>query len=65
MFYADHAIPARARVDGGTVIAVQGMGFHANTMATVAATNAPVLAVSANRVIAAVAAMADGMRALY
>jgi hypothetical protein len=64
VFYADHAIPARARVDGGTVIAVQGMGFHANTVATVAATNAPVLAVSANRVIAAVAAMADGTRSI-
>ena len=36
VFYADSASPARARVDGGTTIAVQGLGFHPNTAATVA-----------------------------
>ncbi len=62
VFYADNALPARARVDGGTAITVQGVGFHGNTTATVAAANAPVLAVSANQVITAAAAMADGVQ---
>ena len=56
VFYADTTFPARARVDGGTVITVQGVGFHSNTTATVAAANAPVLAVSANRAVISVAA---------
>ncbi len=64
VFYADNAFPARARVDGGTAITVHGVGFHTNTTATVATANAPVLAVSANQVIAAVAAMADGVQSI-
>ena len=36
-----HAVPARARVDGETAITVQGVGFHANTTAAIAAANAP------------------------
>ena len=36
VFYADSAAPARARVDGGTAITVQGVGFRSNTSATVA-----------------------------
>jgi hypothetical protein len=62
VFYADTAIPARARVDGGTAIAVQGMGFRFNTSAIVATTHASVLAASANRVIATAPAMADGQQ---
>jgi len=33
LFYADSALPARARVDGGTAITVQGIGFRTNTPA--------------------------------
>ena len=62
VFYADTALPVRARVDGGTAITVQGVGFHSNTTATVAAANAPVLAVSANQLITSAAAMADGVQ---
>lgn len=62
VFYADNALPARARVDGGTAIAVQGMGFRTNSTATVATLNAPVLAASANQVIATAPAMADGLQ---
>ena len=60
VFYADHAIPARVRVDGQTAITVQGVGFHANTSAAIAAANAPVLAVSANQVTTIALAKADG-----
>jgi hypothetical protein len=64
VFYADSATPARTRVDGGTVIAVQGFGFHTNTAATVAAAKIPVLAVSANQLLAAAPAMADGLQSV-
>lgn len=62
VFYADNSSPARARVDGGTAITVQGVGFRANTTATVATANAPVLAATANRVIATAPAQADGLQ---
>lgn len=62
IFYADTAVPARARVNGGTAITVQGLGFRSNTTATVAAEASPVLAASANQVITATPAMADGLQ---
>jgi len=62
VFYADTVVPARARVDGGTAITVQGLGFRTNTIATVAAAKPPVLAVSPNQVIASAPAMADGLK---
>ena len=37
VFYADSVTPARCRADGGTTITVQGVGFHNNTTATIAA----------------------------
>ncbi len=64
VFYADTASPPRARVDGTTVITLQGLGFRSNTTATFGTANGSVLAVSANRVIAAAPAMADGLRNL-
>ncbi len=62
VFYADNAVPARARVDGGTAITVQGIGFRTNTAATIASVTAPVLAASASQVIATAPAMADGLQ---
>jgi IPT/TIG domain len=64
VFYADKAVPARARVDGGTAITVQGIGFRTNTAATIASVNAPVLAASATQVIATAPAMADGLQSI-
>jgi hypothetical protein len=64
VFYADTAAPARARVDGSTAVTVQGVGFRSNTAATVASVNAPVLAASANRVIATAPALADGLQSI-
>ncbi len=64
VFYADNLLPARARVDGGSAITVQGVGFHANTTAAVASANAAVLAVSPNQVIVGTAAMIDGVQNL-
>ncbi len=57
VFYADTATPARARVDGGTAITVEGMGFRTNTSTTVAAALTPALAASASRVIVTAPAM--------
>ncbi|MGH9505004.1 MAG: IPT/TIG domain-containing protein [Terriglobales bacterium] len=62
VFYADTVLPARARVDGSTAIAVQGLGFRSNTSATIAGAIAPVLAASANQVIVTAPAMADGVQ---
>ena len=62
VFYADNALPPRARVDGGTAITVQGIGFRSNTAATIASVNAPVLAAAANQVIATAPAMPDGVQ---
>ncbi len=62
VFYADNALPARARVDGSTAITVQGIGFRTNTAAAIASVNAPVLAASASQVIATAPAMADGVQ---
>jgi hypothetical protein len=62
VFYADTALPARARVDGSTAITVQGMGFRTNTTAIIATAIAPVLAASANQVITTAPAMADGVQ---
>ena len=64
VFYGDSAVPARARVDGGTAITVQGIGFRTDTSATVATTNVPVLAASANRLITTAPAMADGLQTI-
>ncbi len=61
VFYADTITPARARVNGGSAVAVQGVGFRANTTATFASAKAPVLAASANQVIASTPAAADGL----
>ncbi len=62
VFYADNALPPRARVDGGTAITVQGIGFRSNTAASIASVNAPVLAAAANQVIATAPAMPDGVQ---
>jgi hypothetical protein len=64
VFYADNLVPARARVDGGTAITIQGIGFRTNAAATIASITAPVLAASASQVIATAPAMADGMQSI-
>jgi hypothetical protein len=64
VFYADSALPARARVDGHTTITVQGIGFRSNTTATVETLDAPVLAASADKVTTTAPAMADGARSV-
>jgi IPT/TIG domain-containing protein len=64
VFYADNLVPARARVDGGTAITIQGIGFRTNAAATIASITAPVLAASASLVIATAPAMKDGMQSI-
>jgi hypothetical protein len=64
VLYADRVTPARCRADGGSIITVQGVGFHNNTTATIAAANAPVLAISANQLTTSASAMADGVQSI-
>ena len=64
VFYGNSVTPSRARVNGGTAISVQGLGFHSNTIATVGAESAPVLAVSSNQVIAVASANTDGQQTI-
>jgi hypothetical protein len=64
VFYADNLVPARLRVDGGTAITIQGIGFRTNAAATIASITAPVLAASASQVIATAPAMKDGMQSI-
>ena len=61
VFYGDTTIPLRARVDGGTAITVQGLGFRTNTTATFATLRAPVLAISANQLTTTAPAMGNGV----
>ncbi|HLB89706.1 MAG TPA: IPT/TIG domain-containing protein [Terriglobales bacterium] len=64
VFYGDNITPARASVAGGTALTVQGLGFRPNTTASIAAANAPVLAVTANRVTVSTPAEPDGVQSL-
>jgi hypothetical protein len=64
VFYADTVAPARARADGSTAVTVQGVGFRPNLTATIATATVPVLAASANRMVATAPAMADGLQSL-
>ncbi len=64
VFYGDNVAPARARVGGGTVLAIQGLGFRTNTTVSAASTNAPVLGVSASQVVVTAPAQPDGVQSL-
>jgi len=64
VFYGDTVAPARASVNGGTALAVQGLGFRSNTALNIAAANIPPLAVSANQLVAIAPGMADGVQSI-
>ena len=62
VLYGDHISPARASVAGGTALAVEGIGFQANTGVTIGSGNALPLAVSANQFVVSTPAKADGVQ---
>jgi hypothetical protein len=59
IFYGDTAAPSRVSASGG-IAGVKGLGFHANTSASIAAKAAPMLAVSTNQLLFNVPAAPDG-----
>jgi IPT/TIG domain len=62
VLYGDKVTPSRTRVNGGTVIAIDGFGFRADNSVTVAQQPATVLWVAPNRIIAQAPAAADGVQ---
>ena len=62
VFYGDNIFPARASVAGNTPIAIQGLGFLANTAVGIAAANPPLEAISAKQILINAPPMADGIQ---
>ncbi len=62
VFYGDNIFPARASIAGNTPIAVQGLGFLANTVVGIAAANPPLVAISAKELMINAPPMADGIQ---
>jgi hypothetical protein len=61
VLYADHVIPARASVAGGTVLSVQGLGFRPTTAVQVGGASSPTLGISANSLLTNAPAQLDGV----
>ncbi len=62
IFYGNTISPARASVAGGTLVTVQGLGFHSNVKAAVAGTNATVLSQTENQLLLTAPAESDGVQ---
>jgi hypothetical protein len=62
VFYGDNILPARASVAGNTPIAIQGLGFLANTTVGIAAASPPLMAISAKELLISAPPMADGIQ---
>ncbi len=62
VFYGDNIFPARASVAGNTPIAIQGLGFLANTAVGIGAANPPLEAISAKQILINAPPMADGIQ---
>jgi len=62
VFYGDNIFPARASVAGNTPIAIQGLGFLANTAVGIAAASPPLVAISAKELLINAPPMADGIQ---
>src|SRR5262249_12115512 len=62
IFYGDSIVPLRASAQGGTSIAVKGLGFRPNTKAVVNGANTTVVNVSAGQVLLTTPPAADGRR---
>lgn len=64
VFYGDSLSPARASVAGGSLVTIQGLGFHNNVKAAIAGTNATVLSQTANQVLVTTPARPDGVQSI-
>jgi len=64
VFYGDTIAPARVGVSGGIPLAVRGLGFRAGDAVSVGASNAALLALSANQILVAAPAAPDGVRSV-
>jgi hypothetical protein len=62
VFYGDNIFPGRASVAGNTPIAIQGLGFLANTAVGIAAANPSLVAISAKELLIHAPPMADGIQ---
>jgi hypothetical protein len=62
VFYGDSIFPARASAGANTPIAIQGLGFLANTAVGIAAANPPLVAISAKQMLINAPPMADGIQ---
>ncbi len=61
IFYGDNVSPARASVAGGTLVTVQGFGFHSNVKAVVGGSNAAIQSSTGNQIQMIVPAKPDGI----
>lgn len=64
VLYGDKVTPSRTRVDGGNIIAIDGLGFRPGNTVTVARQPATVLWTAPNRIIARVPAVVDGTQSI-
>jgi hypothetical protein len=64
VLYGDKVIPDRVSVAGGTVFAVDGMGFRPGMSLTVGSMKANILSTTSNQLVASAPAMLDGVRSL-
>lgn len=62
ILYGDNVSPLRASAAGGTPLAINGLGFQANTRISVSKTNALPLAVTASQLLITAPAMSDGQQ---
>jgi len=61
VLYGDHINPPRASAAGGTPVAIQGLGFEANTGVSSGASNARSLTVSVGQMLVSMPPKADGL----
>src|SRR5262249_52106685 len=64
VLYADSISSPRASAGGGTPLAIQGIGFHRNTVCAFGTTTATLLGLSANQATISAPAVRDGVRDL-
>ena len=64
VFYGDTIAPARTGVAGGTPLSIRGLGFRAGDAVSVGASNAALLALTANQILVAAPAAPDGVQSV-
>jgi hypothetical protein len=64
VLYGDSATPTRLSVQGGTPLAIQGIGFKAGMTVSVGNTGTPVLAVYPNQILATAPSFTDGVQSI-